>query len=386
MDGSQLLLLVSVIPMVLSFLTVTWVWFFVQAPLSTPLEGQPLPPRLAQGSDETTAVRTVAAPASTPVPVVVPVVPERSWFMRLSDGLARTRSQISRSLDEFMLDKASRATRAETLENLFETLIRADVGVATSERLVADVQARLGASESTDPAALRAELRAAVLDLFEKVEMRPTQGTLEKPGAGCHVIMMVGVNGVGKTTTTGKLAHKARARGMGVVVGAADTFRAAAVEQLAVWADRSGASLVRLKEGSDPASVAFETVRLAHAQGAGLALIDTAGRLHNRADLMQELAKIKRVMAKEIPEAPHEVLLVVDATTGQNALQQARVFGEIAGVTGVVLTKLDGTAKGGVALALVSELRLPIRYIGVGESVDDLEPFSAREFTDALFS
>jgi fused signal recognition particle receptor len=196
---------------------------------------------------------------------------------------------------------------------------------------------------------------------------------------------MVGVNGVGKTTTTGKLAFKARSRGLGVVVGAADTFRAAAVEQLAVWADRSGAKLVRLKEGSDPASVAYETVRLAKAEGLQLAIVDTAGRLHNRNDLMQELAKVRRVMGKEIPEAPHEVLLVVDATTGQNALQQARVFREISGVTGVVLTKLDGTAKGGVALAIVAELGLPIRYVGVGESVDDLELFRAEEFVDALF-
>ena len=374
MDGSTLLLVVALLLMGFSFVTVGAV--VLLAPPSgdnSRLPSFPTPDALP------------SAP-SAPVPLahVPPVVSVRTWFSRLSEGLSRTRGQIVRSLDEFLLSNDAKATRAETLERLFEILISADVGVATSERLVASVKETLSGTEQTDPEALRAALRKALLNLLETVSS--PVGTLEEPSAPCHVIMMVGVNGVGKTTTTGKLAFKARNRGLGVAVGAADTYRAAAVEQLAVWAERSGARLVRLKEGSDPASVAFETVRLAKADGLRVALVDTAGRLHNRSDLMQELAKIKRVMGKEIPDAPHEVLLVVDATTGQNALQQARVFREIAGVTGVVLTKLDGTAKGGVALAIVSELGLPIRYVGVGESVEDLETFDAREFVDALFT
>jgi fused signal recognition particle receptor len=216
-----------------------------------------------------------------------------------------------------------------------------------------------------------------------------------------HIVMVVGVNGVGKTTTTGKLAARLRQCGFDVVVGAADTFRAAAVEQLRVWSDRAGASFVTLKEGGDPAAVAFEAVKqacesagsqnLAYAAGTGAAsskgtvcLVDTAGRLHNRKDLMDELTKVRRVMGRQCPGAPHEVLLVVDATTGQNAVQQALLFGEAAGVTGFVLTKIDGTAKGGVALALAAERGVPIQFVGVGEAIDDLQVFEAETFVSAL--
>jgi fused signal recognition particle receptor len=379
MDGSVLIVVIALVTTLLSALTVTAVVLFAP-PSSLPKE-EPAVLSVRDSSHDVAKPQVALQP---------PVAPQRAWFLRLSDGLQRTRVQMVRSLDEFFLSKEARATREETLERLFEVLVSADVGVATSERLVSSVKTRLRGDEQASPEALKSALRSAVLTLLETPAVLGTaafpQATLEAPTASCHVVMLVGVNGVGKTTTTGKLAFKVAGRGLGAVVGAADTFRAAAVEQLAVWAQRSGASLVRLKEGSDPASVAFETVRLAKAEGKQVAFVDTAGRLHNRNDLMQELAKIKRVMGKEIAEAPHEVLLVVDATTGQNALQQARVFREIAGVTGVVLTKLDGTAKGGIALAIVSELGLPIRYIGVGESVEDLEVFNAGEFVEALFA
>jgi fused signal recognition particle receptor len=400
MDGSTLIVVVALALLGVCSLLVTLVVLFAPPAVGTSLPKAPTPPVLP--APLPAPVAPVAPAAAAPVAPaaaapVAPAVATRSWFARLSDGLTRTRGQLLRSLDDLFLSKDAKATREETLERLFEILISADVGVATSEKLVASVKDSLSGSESTDPERLRSSLRQAILGLLAAPSLNAAAtststaaaiaaaGTLEAPTASCHVVMMVGVNGVGKTTTTGKLAFKARSRGLGVVVGAADTFRAAAVEQLAVWADRSGAKLVRLKEGSDPASVAYETVRLAKAEGLQLAIVDTAGRLHNRNDLMQELAKVRRVMGKEIPEAPHEVLLVVDATTGQNALQQARVFREISGVTGVVLTKLDGTAKGGVALAIVAELGLPIRYVGVGESVDDLELFRAEEFVDALF-
>ena len=327
-----------------------------------------------------TAVSTTAVPS-----VSVLQSAELSWASRLKAGLLRTRSQMVRNLDELFLSRESKTTREDTLEKIFELLIRADVGVRTSELLVGRVRDGLVSAESFTLENVKALLKKEILELFESVR-KPTTSTLEHPAELPHVVMMVGVNGVGKTTTTGKLAFKCSQLGQAVVVGAADTFRAAAVEQLAVWADRARATLVRLKEGSDPASVAFETVKIAKASAAQVCLVDTAGRLHNRADLMQELSKIKRVMGKEVAAAPHEVLLVLDATTGQNALSQARIFKEVVEITGLVLTKLDGTAKGGVALAVVSELQLPIRYLGVGETVEDLHSFDAVEFVEALFA
>jgi fused signal recognition particle receptor len=306
-----------------------------------------------------------------------------TWQERLSQGLRRTHGQIFRALDEAFLSKDTKLTRDETLNTLFESLVQADVGVATAELLVECVREKLSTAESLTPANIRASLKTEILNLLNSANV--PSATIESSPHSPHVVLVVGVNGVGKTTTTGKLAYKAKERGQEVAIGAADTFRAAAVDQLRIWAERSQAAFVELKPGSDPASVAFESVKIAKTQSKKLCLIDTAGRLHNRNDLMAELAKIRRVMAKEIPDAPHEVLLVLDSTTGQNALQQARVFRDIVNITGLVLTKLDGTAKGGIAVAVVNELKIPIRYIGVGESVEDLEPFSASEFVDALF-
>ena len=329
----------------------------------------------------------VPSPTAEPKALAEPVPQVKiKWTDRLGEGLSRTRNQLKRSLSELFVSSSTKATREQILESLFEVLIQADVGVETSEWLVNSVREKMKSQEMDSQAALEAHLKNSMMELLASVNVGGVN--LESPATPVHVVMMVGVNGVGKTTTTGKLAHKSREQGRKVVIAAADTFRAAAVEQLAVWAERSGAHLWRMADKADPASVAFEAVRFAKSEtvggGTAICLIDTAGRLHNRNDLMQELAKIRRVTSKEIGDAPHEVLLVVDATTGQNAVMQAKVFREISGVTGVVLTKLDGTAKGGVALAIVKELGLPIRYVGVGESVEDLQPFNSDEFVSAL--
>ncbi|NBO38863.1 signal recognition particle-docking protein FtsY [bacterium] len=323
------------------------------------------------------------------------------WFSRLTLGLSKTQAQLVRQIESLFVGEHERASREALLDSMLEILVRADVGIRTSEMLIEKVRTSLPGSELTNPAAVMEVLRSEILTLLRNptIQASAPQTNAEisswslidsTPLAGqesrrSRVVLMVGVNGVGKTTTTGKLAFKERQAGHSVIVGAADTFRAAAVDQLEEWARRAGADCVRLSDGADPASVAFECVKRAVQQGTDLCLIDTAGRLHNRNDLMQELAKIRRVASKDLPGAPHEVLLVLDATTGQNAIQQARAFKEIAGVTGLVLTKLDGTAKGGVAIALANEMNLPIRYIGVGESVEDLQLFNAEEFVEALF-
>lgn len=313
---------------------------------------------------------------------------EKSWLMRLSKGLSKTQTQLVKQLESLFVDSGQIANRESILDSMLEVLVRADVGVRTAERLIEKLRTELTGEQLGSADAVLSTLKAEVLSILAA----PTQGAQSSSWSLCadgvqgpQVVLMVGVNGVGKTTTTGKLAYKMRQSSKSVIVGAADTFRAAAVDQLEEWAKRSGAECVRMAEGSDPASVAFECVKKALAQNVELCLIDTAGRLHNRNDLMQELSKVRRVVGKAIASAPHEVLLVLDATTGQNALQQAKVFREVAGVTGLVLTKLDGTAKGGVAIALAAEMNLPIRYVGVGEAVEDLQPFDASEFVDALF-
>jgi fused signal recognition particle receptor len=314
----------------------------------------------------------------------------KAWTDRLKFGLRKTRNQIVLGLQEFLSKKQEHTKKKEALEFLFELLVQADVGVKTSKYLVDQVTKSFAQNEAFDFEKLQFVLKQEILALFASAKTHP-KGVLESVSAnpsenqGPHVVLVVGVNGVGKTTTTGKLAFKASKRGQKVVIGAADTFRAAAVEQLAVWAERSHAVLVRLQEKADPASVAYETVKKAKHSGAAVCFVDTAGRLHNRQDLMQELGKIRRVLSKEHPEAPHEVLLILDATTGQNALWQAKAFTEIVQVTGLVLTKLDGTAKGGIAIAIVAELGIPIRYVGVGESVEDLEVFDSNQFVHALF-
>ena len=301
------------------------------------------------------------------------------FFDRIKQSLTRTKEQFVERFEEVVRladepDKRSRPVDVETIEALEEALISADVGVAAADQIVTAVKARRSRGES---------LRTLV-----KEEIRSILRGAEKPasnGHTPHVVMIVGVNGTGKTTTVGKLARLMKDSGKVPMICAADTFRAAAVEQLEIWANRAGVDIVRAKAGSDPAAVVFDAIVAGKARGRDVVLVDTAGRLHTRVNLMSELDKIRRVAAREVEGAPHEVLLVLDATVGQNGLTQAREFTNVAGVNGIVLTKLDGTAKGGIAVAIAHDLKLPIRYVGVGEKIDDLIPFSPDEYVDALF-
>jgi fused signal recognition particle receptor len=271
-------------------------------------------------------------------------------------------------------EQRTRSIDVDTLDGLEELLIMADVGVAATDEIVEAVRKRARRGES-----LRELVKEEILRIFNEVE-RPTSN-----GVKPHVMLIVGVNGTGKTTTVGKLANQIRSEGKTPLICAADTFRAAAVDQLQVWADRAGVDLVRAREGSDPAAVVFDALAASKSRGRDTVLVDTAGRLHTRTNLMNELDKIRRIAEREVAGAPHEVLLVLDATVGQNGLAQAREFMFVAGVNGIVLTKLDGTAKGGVAVAIAHDLRLPIRYVGVGEGIDDLLPFQPADYVNALF-
>ena len=304
-------------------------------------------------------------------------------FDKLKQGLQRTSQQLKERLDRLdemvglgtAPESRTREIDVDTADALEELLLMADVGVAASGEIVDAVRKRQRRGES-----LRELVKQEMLRILESTAA--PDGATSSP----QVMLIVGVNGVGKTTTIGKLANQLREQGKTVLICAADTFRAAAVDQLQIWADRAGVDIIRAKEGSDPAAVVFDAMTSAKARGREVVLVDTAGRLHTRTNLMNELDKIRRVASKEIPGAPHEVLLVLDATVGQNGLAQAREFTNVAGVTGIVLTKLDGTAKGGIAVAIAHDLKLPIRYVGVGEGVDDLLPFSPRDYVDAIFT
>jgi fused signal recognition particle receptor len=304
-------------------------------------------------------------------------------FDKLKQGLQKTSQQLKDRLDRLdemvgLADAPEARTRqidADTAETLEEILLMADVGVAATGEIVSAVTERQRRGES-----LRELVKQEMLRLLE------ASAPASPPAGTPHVMLIVGVNGVGKTTTIGKLANQLRLEGRTPLICAADTFRAAAVDQLQIWADRAGVDMVRAKEGSDPAAVVFDAMTAAKARRRDVVLVDTAGRLHTRTNLMNELDKIRRVASREVSGAPHEVLLVLDATVGQNGIAQAREFTNVAGVTGIVLTKLDGTAKGGVAIAIAHDLKLPIRYVGVGEGVDDLLPFSPREYVDAIFT
>jgi len=302
------------------------------------------------------------------------------FFDKIRQGLSRTTQQLVERFDDIVgradqPERRSRPVDVETLEALEELLISADIGVAASDRIIAAVKTR-----PRNGTSLRDLVKQEIKTVFAGVDRPPN--TAQRP----TVMLIVGVNGTGKTTTVGKLANLLKQQGHAPLICAADTFRAAAVEQLEIWAKRAGVDIIRARDGSDPAAVVFDAISSGKARARDPILVDTAGRLHTRVNLMNELDKIRRIAAREVPGAPQEVLLVLDATVGQNGLTQAREFMETAGVNGIVLTKLDGTAKGGVAVAIANDLKLPIRYVGVGEGIDDLVPFSADEYVEGLFA
>ncbi|HCY10724.1 MAG TPA: signal recognition particle-docking protein FtsY [Deltaproteobacteria bacterium] len=295
----------------------------------------------------------------------------KAGFESLKAGLARTHNSIMGSVEAAFTGKS----REDILEALEESLILADIGAKASAEIVDNLRERL---VGKDEEKLKALLKDSIYDILKRVE-KPVELT-----SSPFVIMVLGVNGVGKTTTIGKLAAKYSAEGKSVILAAGDTFRAAAIEQLEGWGERAGCPVIRQAQGGDPGAVAYDAMRAASARRADIVLLDTAGRLHTKVNLMEELKKVRKVAGRELPGAPHENLLVLDASTGQNALSQARLFNEAVGVTGIALTKLDGTAKGGIIVAIARELGIPIRYIGVGETVEDLKEFDAREFVEAL--
>ncbi|MDH4226883.1 MAG: signal recognition particle-docking protein FtsY [Deltaproteobacteria bacterium] len=292
-------------------------------------------------------------------------------FDSIKAGLLKTRNAIVGGISSAL----GMAPTAETLEKLEESLLTADIGVETSTEIIEAIKTGSG----KEPDALAGVIRSKIFDIMRTVEA-PLSVAPQTP----FVIMVLGVNGVGKTTTIGKLATYFSAKGKNVLIGAGDTFRAAAIEQLDVWCKRANCQVVKHSHGADPAAVAYDTIRSAISKKADVVILDTAGRLHTKTNLMEELKKIKRVMEKELPGAPHERLLVLDASTGQNALNQARLFNEAVGVTGIIVTKLDGTAKGGIIVPMARELKIPIRFIGVGESAEDLKEFNAKDFADAI--
>lgn len=318
-----------------------------------------------------------AAPAPAPEPVAEE--PKKNLFARIKQGLSRTKSGLTEQLGNLFL--GAKEIDEDLLEEIETLLLMADVGVEATSHIIETLTDKVERNQLKDPAALHEALKAELADLLEGVEQPLELPTAKKPA----VILMVGVNGVGKTTTIGKLAKRYQGEGKSVMLAAGDTFRAAAVEQLQVWGERNHVPVIAQHTGADSASVLYDALEAAKARDVDVLIADTAGRLQNKDNLMQELQKVIRVMQKLDPTAPHEVMLVLDAGTGQNAISQAQTFQEAVGVTGITLTKLDGTAKGGIIFAIAKKFGLPIRFIGVGEQIDDLRPFKAKEFVDALF-
>ncbi|KLV33990.1 signal recognition particle-docking protein FtsY [Priestia megaterium] len=305
-----------------------------------------------------------------------------SVTQKFKDGLSKTRNSFSERVNDLV--SRYRQVDEEFFEELEEILISADVGVATVLDLIDDLKSEVKRRNIKDPQDVQAVISEKLIDIYESGEEQI--GELNMQQNDLTVILFVGVNGVGKTTTIGKIAHKFKQEGKKVVMAAGDTFRAGAIEQLEVWGERVGVDVIKQSAGSDPAAVMYDAVQSAKARKADVLLCDTAGRLQNKVNLMKELEKVKRVIEREIPGAPHEVLLVLDATTGQNALSQAKTFSEATNVTGIVLTKLDGTAKGGIVLAIRNELKLPVKFVGLGEKVDDLQPFDTEQYIYGLFA
>ena len=304
---------------------------------------------------------------------------KKGFFDRLKSGLAKTRKLLLTDVDDILL--GSKEIDQALFDELEEALIVADVGPAFTAELIESLKEKVKRKELASPEVLKKVLRETMREILLRNE-----APLPIPTDKIYTIMVIGVNGTGKTTTIGKLARNLKEEGRAVTLVAADTFRAAAIEQLEVWAKRVNVPLIRQAANADPAAVVFDAIRAAKAGPPGVVIIDTAGRLHTKVNLMEELKKMKRIMGRELPGAPHEVLLVLDATTGQNAIAQAKMFKDEIGITGLVLTKLDGTSKGGVVVRIAKELGIPLRYIGVGEQLDDLRPFRAEEFVEALFA
>lgn len=343
-----------------------------QATAPEPVEPKRLPQDEAAPEPE-----AEAEPEVEPEPEPYPEEePKLGLWGRLGRRLKKTKDKIGGSIDRITLGKK---IDDEVLDDLEEVLVTADLGVHTSLRLIEQLRGKVARKELDDAEALKKALRKGIAGVLTEVPPAPERDNHP------HVIMVVGVNGVGKTTSIGKLAHYFKSQGRSVLLAAGDTFRAAANEQLTIWSERVGCDIVGGQEGADPSAVAFDAVEAALNRGRDLVLIDTAGRLHTKVNLMEELKKIHRVLGKKLPGAPHEVILVLDATTGQNALQQAKLFNQVVPLTGLVLTKLDGTAKGGVVVAISGEMKLPICFVGLGEGMEDLKPFEAEGFAEAIF-
>lgn len=302
-----------------------------------------------------------------------------SFFQRLKESLAKTKENLTGKIEAVL--KGYGTIDESLYEELEEALIQADVGVETSGKLIAELRTRAKENRIKEPGILREQLIDIIKAVLSEEEIKP-----DSSEATPKVIMVVGVNGTGKTTTIGKLAHLFRQEGKKVILAAADTFRAAAIDQLEIWGNRAGADVIRHQEGADPAAVAYDGLRAALSRRADVLIVDTAGRLHTKSNLMEELKKISRVLGRELAGAPHETLLVLDATTGQNALAQAKIFQEAIGLTGIVLTKLDSTAKGGIVIGIKDALGIPVKFVGTGERADDLQPFRPADFVRALFS
>jgi fused signal recognition particle receptor len=365
-----------------------------------PLPPEPKPPVEKPAGE----VKTVASPEVEPVQKAAPwqtsvlgldlsieqlqareAALEQEFSSRFRRAVAATRESLSDRIDTVFA--GAKRIDAELLDELEEALIAADIGVPTTMHVLETVRRGISRKEIDDIEKLKQSIKSELLSILQASEKQGVASEASVPeDIAPYVMMIVGVNGVGKTTTIGKLAQRIKAEGNDVLICAADTFRAAASDQLAIWAERTGVPLIQQKQGTDPAAVLFDSMKAAKARGSDVLIVDTAGRLHNKSNLMAELEKMKRVAGREVEGAPHETLLVVDAVTGQNGLEQARQFLKVAGVTGIVLTKLDGTAKGGIAVAIAKELGLPIRYVGIGEKVDDLVVFDPEIYVNSLFN
>ena len=354
----------------------------VSMPVPPVVKPQPIVPPLAPPIPKPQPVQPVAPP---PAPAAEEPVEDAGFMNRFRKAISSTRENIASRIEDVV--KGKKQIDASTLEDLEEALISADIGVQTTMEIIEKVRKQVDRQTLKDADELKRTIKQHLLDILEKAEKARgvAAETAVPENVRPYVMMIVGVNGVGKTTTIGKLAQRIKAEGNEILICAADTFRAAASDQLAIWADRAGVPLIQQKQGTDPAAVLFDSLKAAKARNADVLIVDTAGRLHNKANLMAELEKMKRIASREVPGAPHEVLLVVDAVTGQNGLSQAREFMKAADITGLVLTKLDGTAKGGIAVAIAKELNLPIRYCGIGEKADDLVVFDPKAYVEGLF-